>query len=1126
MKHEHLRSGLAVCFLIAALGIGACDDASQSQSGKHDCTGDDCAEKCGGEICGDGQTCLNDACVYSACVENGVLKVCGDGQVCDSTGACEETACIGKSCESGLVCSQGECVDPACLDKACDGGKVCDKGVCVFEACVGKDACTGGKVCDESGNCVREGDAPALLVDSSDRETDEFGETGEFTVSLNHAPSADVTLTCTVEPAEASVDCSGVRLNAENYSMAQQVIVTGLADNVVDGDQAFTVKLTTVSDDAEFNGLNAAVEMMNRDMDKAEVIVNTEGEYYTSESGAQIAFTVVLGTKPTAEVRIPVSSSNTGYGTIDGADQQGTLVLVFTPDNWDKPQTVTVTGQEDGLVINESAHVYQVIFAKTESEDAHYNGLELDPISITNQDNDKAGVYVNAESVKTSENGEPVELRVSLGLAPEKPVTVTVELFDEDGVSQTEVVTEAEIVGEHSIVLEASSSLEGLPIQIAGLADNIIDGDQNYTVVLSFSSEDKNYGSLENLVLKAVNVDTDTAGVIASVDGSPTLAEGSEETIAVNVTLASIPTDTVTVTLDLSNDAEMTVSPATLEFTPENWNVPQVVTAASVDDQVVDGDQDVKIRFKAASSDTNFDGSMGQLMVTVTDNDTAALIVEGNSADLREESGDKVTFTVKLSAEPVDDVVVKMKSSDETELKLSSASSIAFTSENWNVPQTVELVVVDDSLKDGTQTAHISLTSSSGDDVFSELVAESPEYNIIDNDTATVTLSLSQNAVMAGDQTELSVTLSSKPTGNVVISLAGENGFVSFDSDVLTFTPSDWDKTQKVVVTTKGTQEDGAAIPESITAKSTGEGAYDDIAITPISLNIYTFEDKVFNYTGSVQSVQLPPGTFKLTVYGAQGATPKAEFTGGKGAVVSGILKLQSKTTVYVYVGGVGLTSGAGGWNGGGSTHSSSYGTLAAGGGGATDISLKPASGDGTVWRDDAHLCSRIIVAGAGGGGLHYTNEGGTGAIGGDGGAWNGANGQKVSGTDPGYGGTLSAGGNHGALAYMDAYSYAFVASGFGFGGTQTSNNESMGAGGGGWYGGGSGTWSGQNGSGGGGSSYAWTNQVTVDDKTLDKYYPSSCSAHAPSSDYLLTGVTAQAGTRTGNGYATIQLVK
>ena len=1129
MKKSHWKTGL--CLLFAALGLSACSNDAGSQGSKPGCTGDDCAEDlCAGMTCPDGKSCLAAQCVYDACIVDGALKDCGEGQVCDSSGACVSDGCAGKTCGDGMSCSGGECVDNACLGMSCDGGRVCSKGDCVFEACVGKSACTGGRVCDEAGECVyASGDEPKLLVASGDSETDEHGDTAEFTVKLNHAPSSDVTLECSIEPAdkqtEAAVDCSGVRLNAENYGEAQQVIVTGLADNVVDGDQSFAVKIKTVSEDAAFDGLSGSVDMKNKDIDSAGASVSADAMLYTSESGTQASFTVVLASKPSAAVSIAVSSSNTAYGKLEGADANGTLVLTFTPENWDSPQTVTVTGVDDDA-INDAVHTYQIVFGKTESDDAHYNGLALKPVDVTNQDNDKAEAFVDVDVVKTTENGEPVEFAVSLGLAPEKPVTVTAALYDEDGAGQTEVVTEAVLVGETTLELDENSYLEGKKLSVQGLADNIIDGDQNYTVVLTFSSEDKNYGELEKMVIKGVNVDTDTATVIASVDGSPILTEGSEEKVSVNVTLSSIPKDAVTVTVTSGDETELAVAPATLEFTPENWNVPQVVTASSVDDVLVDGDVETEIQFALASSDENFEGATGKLAVTVVDNDKPEIIVTGKPADLREEGGEKVSFTVALSAQPSADVVIKLKSTDESELKLSSASSLAFTAENWNEPQTVEVVAVDDSLADGTQTAHITLTSSSEDAVFSGLTANSPEYNIIDNDTATVTMSLAQNALMAGAQTELTVTLSSKPTGNVAINLESANGFASFSESMLVFSPSNWDTSQKVIVTTSGSQEDGAAISEFVTATSSGDGVYNNIEISPSPLTIYTFEDKVFNYTGSVQSVQLPAGRFKVTVYGAQGATPLAQFTGGKGAVVSGILTLKSMTTVYVYVGGVGLTTGAGGWNGGGSTHASAYSTLPAGGGGATDISLKPAAGAATVWKDDAHLCSRIIVAGAGGGGLHYTNEGGTGALGGDGGAWNGSNGQKVSGTDPGYGGTLTASGKHGSLAYNASYSYAFVEGGFGYGGTQTSNNESMGAGGGGWYGGGSGTWSGQNGSGGGGSSYAWTNQVTVDGKTLDQYYPASCAAHAPGVDYMLTGVTAQAGARTGNGYATIQLVK
>ena len=90
-------------------------------------------------------------------------------------------------------------------------------------------------------------------------------------------------------------------------------------------------------------------------------------------------------------------------------------------------------------------------------------------------------------------------------------------------------------------------------------------------------------------------------------------------------------------------------------------------------------------------------------------------------------------------------------------------------------------------------------------------------------------------------------------------------------------------------------------------------------------------------------------------------------------------------------------------------------------------------------------------------------------------------------------------------------------------------HEEPAGAGGGGWYGGSSGTWDDDNGSGGGGSSYAWTNTVTVDGKTLDAYYPTAnpdCSAHKPATSFYLTNVTATANSNTGNGSVTISLVK
>lgn len=128
-----------------------------------------------------------------------------------------------------------------------------------------------------------------------------------------------------------------------------------------------------------------------------------------------------------------------------------------------------------------------------------------------------------------------------------------------------------------------------------------------------------------------------------------------------------------------------------------------------------------------------------------------------------------------------------------------------------------------------------------------------------------------------------------------------------------------------------------------------------------------------YSYTGSYNSVTLPPGTYQFQVWGAQGGSNSAASSygitakaGGKGGYSVGQLTISQATGVRVYVGGQGGSSGNGGYNGGGySTGSSSYnsgneqGVSRMGcGGGASDIRLS-----------DGSLYSRMIVAGGGSGG-------------------------------------------------------------------------------------------------------------------------------------------------------------
>lgn len=243
-----------------------------------------------------------------------------------------------------------------------------------------------------------------------------------------------------------------------------------------------------------------------------------------------------------------------------------------------------------------------------------------------------------------------------------------------------------------------------------------------------------------------------------------------------------------------------------------------------------------------------------------------------------------------------------------------------------------------------------------------------------------------------------------------------------------------------------------------------------------------------FDYTGSVQTATLAPGTYKLECWGAQGGT-YSSYIGGYGGYSKGTITLTEATTVYISVGGAGSSSStAAGFNGGGTGISSGRG-----GGGATDVRIGQNS-----------LYSRVIVAGGGGGaGVTSANANpcgcGGGEYGGDG-YYNDTTGSYTIGQN-------RCGGSASQTAGGKTWSTSTQAT-FGQGGN--ASGYSCGGGGGGWYGGGGaydsdsdsdGRW------GGGGSGYVYTSSTA-------KNYPNGCLLN--STHYL-----TNAQTIAGNTYFT-----
>ena len=99
----------------------------------------------------------------------------------------------------------------------------------------------------------------------------------------------------------------------------------------------------------------------------------------------------------TSERAIAVSSSNPAEGAVSAAS------LTFTPADWNVAQTVTVTGRDDQMQDGDVA--YQVILAAAISADPIYQGMDVADVSLSNTDDDVAGISVSASSITTTEAG-------------------------------------------------------------------------------------------------------------------------------------------------------------------------------------------------------------------------------------------------------------------------------------------------------------------------------------------------------------------------------------------------------------------------------------------------------------------------------------------------------------------------------------------------------------------------------------------------------------------------------------------------------------------------------------------------------------------------------------------------
>ena len=545
----------------------------------------------------------------------------------------------------------------------------------------------------------------------------------------------------------------------------------------------------------------------------------------TTEAGGSATVQVRLTSMPLSKVTVIPSSSDNDEGQVSPE------TLSFTNTNWNTYQTLTITGVDDN--VTDGTQSYQIDF-QISTEDTKYSALSLSSLSVSNKDDEVAGVEVGTISGNTTESGGTSTFIVKLNSQPEADVTISVSSSN----------TDEGTVNPSSMGFSSSNWNTSQTVTVTGVDDSsdpVVDGNTSYKINLGNTvSSSTHYNDLKSGTLELSNTDNESPGVTLSSSSLTTSENGTNATFTVK--LDQKTTSDVTINLQSDDPGEGTPSPSALTFTTSNYSSAQTITIQAVDDALFDDNQSYTIALKTISgTGTAYDGfDPADVSVTNTDNESAndVGIVPNTSSISVSETGTTDSFTLKLKSEPTANVILSINSSNTAEGTV-SPSSLLFSRNNWNTSQAVTVTGVDDYYDNGSTLFSIIIGSPTTSDTnYSAKPSSTINATNVDNDTAGITIIASDNQTGEdGDNGTLLVLLNSQPFGDVILSVTSDNtSETNVSPDNLTFTTSNWNSSQAVTLIgvddndNDSNQSFNITVAGSSHTTSNGETSYDNLS--------------------------------------------------------------------------------------------------------------------------------------------------------------------------------------------------------------------------------------------------------------------------------------------------------
>ena len=630
----------------------------------------------------------------------------------------------------------------------------------------------------------------------------------------------------------------------------------------------------------------------------------------SGETAVAGAYTVNLNSKPVDTVTVTIGGGAPAV-SLSGHSLTNSQ-LTFTTTNWNTAQTITVTPVKDDNAVGETITLTHTLSG------GDYAGIAADSVTVNLTDSDTRNMVLSKQSLTVTE-GDATGDRYTVKLATQPSDTVTVTVSGHDGADLTLSGTR---LTNNQLTFTTTNWDVAQTVTVEAGQDN--DGAAD-TATLTHTASGGDYFNVTKDL--PVTVTDDDAAAIVLSETDLTLTEGDAAGTTYTVSLATQPSDTVTVTISGHEGADLTLSGTTLTsnqltFTNNNWDVAQPVTVEAGQDND-DANDTATLTHTASGGD--YAGITADLPVTITDDDNPFVEVQFAQTAYTVPEGGTQSVTVTLSADPertVEIPIMATNQGDASSADYTVPSSVTFNADEMS--KTITFTAADDTDNDDDESVLLAFGTLPSR-VSAGTTAETT-VSITDNDDPQVTVMFEVDAytVAEGDTVTVTITLSADPERTVVIPLvktdqgseeddySGVPSSVTFNAtetvQSFTFTAiqDEVDDDDESVLLAFGPMPDPRVSPGT-TAEATVNITDDDVTLT---FGPDTVTREINENSGANQNVGAPvtatytgTGTLTYTLGGADAASFEIDSSTGQIKTRSGVTyDHEAKSTYTVTV--------------------------------------------------------------------------------------------------------------------------------------------------------------------------------------------------------------------------------